>query len=102
MSNFQSILLIVSFMLSLIAAWSIVVPFFSTEAEPVGVSSGDSALQDLKDRLFRELEELEFDFRSARISQDEYKDMKGRLSVSIAEVLGQLDSGAEDGGDEVS
>ncbi len=97
MGDIQALLLVVSFVLSLIAAWSVVVPFFALERGAESMKAPrSSALSERRDRLFRELEELEFDFRSGRISKDEYESMRAQLSASIAEALKKLDAAASD------
>lgn len=72
-------------------------PFFSAGSgrHKQVPSRSTAALAEKRDLLFRELEELEFDYRSNRISEEDYSRARGRLSAAVAEVLAGLDRGAE-------
>lgn len=50
-----------------------------------------STLEDAKQAKYREIRDLEVDFRSGKLSQEDYERLDGRLRGEAIEILKQID-----------
>ena len=69
-----------SFFLALFASWALLLPFFESES-PEGARGGDRK-RDLvlkRDFMLDALEDLEQDFRSQKITENDYQEAKQEL-----------------------
>jgi hypothetical protein len=60
------------------------------------------ALEEERDRALAALKELEFDHRTGKISDDDYRSLVGDLRRDAAEALKALDRGRPPGDDHVA
>jgi len=89
------VLLILTFLASLVASWLLLLPFFDEEYGPDDVRierrivAGD--LLQKREFIFQALEELEIDLRSGRIDEYAYQRAKEELSAEAAMQLDKID-----------
>ena len=79
--------------LSIIAAWYILNPIFgnSTFSAGAGVETTMTVLMDQKDRSVYMLRDLELDYTTGKLSEEEYNSLKLELSYELAEVIKKID-----------
>jgi len=88
------ILLIFAAVFSLITVLFVAAPIMSEmrSAESKSVASTISyELLDAKERILRSLKDLDLDFAMGKVSQDDYSDSKGKLSLEASMILEKLD-----------
>jgi hypothetical protein len=64
-------------------------------AEPDGAGRRQLELAEVRDRALAALKELEFDHRTGKVSDEDYRALIGTLRRDAAEALRALDRGAE-------
>src|SRR6266511_4203456 len=70
-------------------------PQDDTLARPDELEQRRLALSEARDRALAALKELEFDHRTGKVSDDDYRDLVGPLRRRAAEALRALDKSAE-------
>ena len=77
----QLISLSICLLIALLASWAILAPFFLDKLKTVSeVSEGLSQ----KEVLMQQLEDLEHDYRTEKLEEDHYRQMKQALVKKIA------------------
>jgi hypothetical protein len=88
-------------LLAVAAVWFVARPFLRhPEAEDRLDAPGDAeqrrlALEEERDRALAALKELEFDHRTGKVSDDDYRSLVGGLRRAAADALRALDVGTE-------
>jgi hypothetical protein len=88
-------------LLAVAAVWFVARPFLlspaheQTLAEPGRAERERLALEEERDRALAALKELEFDHRTGKISDDDYRTLVGELRRAAADALRALDRGTE-------
>jgi hypothetical protein len=88
-------------LLAVAAVWFVARPFLrsplrgDTLAEPGPSERRRLALAEERDRALAALKELEFDHRTGKISDEDYRSLVGELRRSAADALRALDVGTE-------
>ena len=96
--------LVLGALLAVGAVWFVARPFLrSPAAEPPSTEPGEAertrlALEEERDRSLAALKELEFDHRTGKISDEDYRTLVGELRRAAADALRRLDLG-KGGGD---
>ena len=91
--------LVLGALLAVAAVWFVARPFLrSPAAEEPLVELGPAgrerlALEEERDRALGALKELEFDHRTGKISDDDYRSLVGELRRAAADALRSLDRG---------
>jgi hypothetical protein len=91
--------LVLGALLAVAAVWFVARPFLrSPTAEEPLVELGRAgrerlALEEERDRALGALKELEFDHRTGKISDDDYRSLVGELRLAAADALRSLDRG---------
>jgi len=87
--------LVIGALLAAIAVWFVARPFLSGSEDepPVEPSSERLALEEGRDRALAALKELEFDHRTGKVSDEDYRSLVGELRGRAADALKALDSG---------
>jgi hypothetical protein len=91
--------LVLGALLAVAAVWFVARPFLrSPAAEEPLVELGPAgrerlALEEERDRALAGLKELEFDHRTGKISDDDYRSLVGELRRAAADALRALDRG---------
>ena len=91
--------LVLGALLAVAAVWFVARPFLrSPAAEEPLVELGPAgrerlALEEERDRALGALKELEFDHRTGKISDDDYRTLVGELRSAAADALRALDRG---------
>jgi hypothetical protein len=87
--------LVIGAMLAVAAVWFVARPFLGreTDASPAEPPPERLALEEERDRALAALKELEFDHRTGKISDDDYRSLVGDLRRDAAEALKALDGG---------
>ena len=86
-------------LLAVVAVWFVATPFFRAQTvADLGGGLGEAerrrlALEEERDRALGALKELEFDHRTGKVSDDDYRALVGDLRRAAAEALRSLDSG---------
>lgn len=82
--------MIFSLLFALAVAWFLFVPLLdqngSGEAR-FSTSPEIDSLSDQKERCLQVLKDLELDYATNKISQDDYERTKGRLAAELAEII---------------
>lgn len=74
------------------AVWLAVYPFFRGEVEPV--DDAEVELHDLsieKERLLQQIHELELDWETGKLSEEDYRALDARLRSRAVEVMREID-----------
>ncbi len=81
------------FLIFLVAAYYVLVPFLSAEVEPVGEDAADraTALELRKVNLFKQIREAEFEREMDLINTEDFDRTKADLVAEVAEVMRELD-----------
>jgi hypothetical protein len=85
--------------LAVAAVWFVAGPFLRGRpgeerlAQPGEADQRRLALEEDRDRALAALKELEFDHRTGKISDEDYRDLVGELRRAAAEALRALDAG---------
>ena len=87
--------LVLGALLAVAAVWFVARPFLSRgeEEPPAEPSSERLALEEERDRALAALKELEFDHRTGKISDEDYRGMVRELRRQAADALKALDAG---------
>ncbi|HWQ01187.1 MAG TPA: hypothetical protein VN449_03630 [Gaiellaceae bacterium] len=77
------------------AVWFVARPFLGRGGEETTTEPAPErlALEEERDRALAALKELEFDHRTGKVSDDDYRAMVGELRRSAADALKALDAG---------
>ena len=77
------------------AVWFVARPFLGRGGEETATEPAPErlALEEERDRALAALKELEFDHRTGKVSDDDYRAMVGELRRSAADALKALDAG---------
>jgi hypothetical protein len=88
-----TVALVLGALLAVAAVWFVARPFLSRgEEEPaVGPPPERLALEEERDRALAALKELEFDHRTGKVSDEDYRSMVGELRRQAADALKALD-----------
>jgi hypothetical protein len=83
----------VCLLLSIGASWYILSPIFSDSsfAEVSTADSNINILLDQKTRSVYMLRDLELDYSTGKLSEEEYKTLKDELSFELSEVIEKID-----------
>ncbi len=83
-------------LLAVACVWFVARPFLRGEAgeldEPGEGEQRRLALEEERDRALAALKELEFDHRTGKVSDDDYRSLVGELRRAVAEALRALES----------
>jgi len=87
--------LVLGALLAVAAVWFVARPFLSRGDEPAPVEPPPErlALAEERDRALAALKELEFDHRTGKISDEDYRDLVGDLRRRAADALKALEPG---------
>jgi len=87
--------LVIGAVLAVAAVWFVAHPFLSRSEDrpPVEPSSERLALEEERDRALAALKELEFDHRTGKVSDEDYRGLVGELRRQAADALKALDTG---------
>jgi hypothetical protein len=87
--------LVIGAVLAVAAVWFVARPFLSRgeDSPPAEPPPERLALEEERDRSLAALKELEFDHRTGKISDEDYRGMVGELRQRAAEALKSLDAG---------
>ncbi|HEY7694188.1 MAG TPA: hypothetical protein VH816_17760 [Gaiellaceae bacterium] len=87
--------LVIGALLAVAAVWFVARPFLGRgeEAGPAEPTPERLALEEERDRALAALKELEFDHRTGKISDEDYRSMVGELRGAAADALKALDRG---------
>jgi hypothetical protein len=86
-------------LLAVAAVWFVARPFLRSSAseellaEPGRAGRARLALEEERDRALAALKELEFDHRTGKVSDDDYRSLVGELRRAAADALRALDRG---------
>jgi glycine/D-amino acid oxidase-like deaminating enzyme len=86
-------------LLAVAAVWFVARPFLRSPAseeplaEPGRAGRERLALEEERDRALAALKELEFDHRTGKVSDDDYRSLVGELRRAAADALRALDRG---------
>ena len=86
-------------LLAVVAVWFVARPFVRSPdreqalAEPDRAEQERLALEEQRDRALAALKELEFDHRTGKVSDEDYRALVGELRRDAAEALRRLDRG---------
>ena len=83
-------------LLAVAAVWFVARPFFRHSAADDRIAEpepGRLALEEERDRALAALKELEFDHRTGKVSDEDYRSLVGKLRRAAADALRALDSG---------
>ena len=86
-------------LLAVAAVWFVARPFYRRPAdddrldEPGAAERGRLALEEERDRALAALKELEFDHRTGKVSDEDYRSLVGELRRAAADALRALDPG---------
>lgn len=92
-----------SFCVALIAAWFLVSPFLELETAPLKNSALENSVRNMdrlseqRDALLEQLAELENEFQSGNLANEEFETTRAELVAEIGRVIAQIekDTGAE-------
>ena len=87
--------LVLGALLAIAAVWFVARPFLSRGGEELSneLPPERLALEEERDRALAALKELEFDHRTGKVSDDDYRSMVGELRRQAADALKALDQG---------
>jgi hypothetical protein len=87
--------LVLGALLAVAAVWFVARPFLSRREEERSEEPPPErlALEEERDRALAALKELEFDHRTGKVSDEDYRSMVGELRRQAADALKALDSG---------
>ena len=87
--------LVLGALLAVAAVWFVARPFLSRGGEELSneLPPERLALEEERDRALAALKELEFDHRTGKVSDDDYRSMVGELRRQAADALKALDQG---------
>jgi hypothetical protein len=91
--------LVLGALLAVAAVWFVARPFLRSSAgeerldDPGEAERGRLALEEERDRALAALKELEFDHRTGKVSDEDYRRLVGELRRAAADALRALDSG---------
>jgi|SRR4051812_12858895 hypothetical protein len=76
------------------AAWVIAVPLRSghAEADDAALEARFADLENAKEARYREIREAEMDFRTGKLSEEDWKAIDRQLRAEAVELLRQLDA----------
>ena len=86
-------------LLAVVAVWFVARPFLRSPdheqvlAEPGRAEQERLALEEQRDQALAALKELEFDHRTGKVSDEDYRALVGELRRDAAEALRRLDRG---------
>ena len=88
--------LILGALVAVVAVVIVALPFLRQTGEPELIDSGRETeellgLMEARDRSLAALKELEFDHRTGKVGDEEYRELVGPLRQSAAEALRALD-----------
>jgi hypothetical protein len=85
---------VIGALLAVAAVWFVARPFLGLEPPPVAEPPPERiALEEERDRALAALKELEFDHRTGKVSDEDYRSMVGELRRSAGQALKALDAG---------
>jgi len=96
--------LVLGALLAAAAVWFVARPFLAAHAggDRLGApDSGRLALEEQRDRALAALKELEFDHRTGKVSDEDYRSQVGELRRTAAHALRALDVGREESNTDV-
>jgi hypothetical protein len=88
-------------LLAVAAVWFVARPFLRSPAleqrlaVPEAAEQRRLALEEERDRALAALKELEFDHRTGKVSDEDYRSLVGELRRAVADALRALDAGAQ-------
>jgi hypothetical protein len=87
--------LVIGALLAVAAVWFVARPFLAREPDvpPAEPPPERIALEEERDRALAALKDLEFDHRTGKISDEDYRGLVGELRREAAEALKALDRG---------
>jgi len=87
--------LVIGALLAVAAVWFVARPFLDREeaGEVYEAPAERLALEEERDRALAALKELEFDHRTGKVSDEDYRSMVGELRRMAADALKALDAG---------
>ncbi len=92
--------LVLGAVLAVAAVWFVARPFLTATTESERLEAPDAGRLDLverRDRALAALKELEFDHRTGKVSDEDYRQQVGELRRAAAEALRALDAGTQNG-----
>jgi hypothetical protein len=67
-------------------------PFYSTRRSAGGVDAEEAALEAAKEAKFREIRDAELDFRTGKLSREDYRQLDTSLRAEAIDLLRRLDA----------
>ena len=83
--------IILGFLLTALVIWRVVSPLLLPVAEEQRWDESNSRFATEKERLVQVLRDLEIDYQTGKVSQDDYHHMRLASSRELAEVLERID-----------
>jgi hypothetical protein len=71
--------------------WVVSGPLRRAERPEVAAAGRRAALEAAKDAKYREIRDAELDFRTGKLSEEDYRSQDGRLRAEAVEILRELD-----------
>jgi hypothetical protein len=91
-----TVALVLGGLLAVAAVWFVARPFLTRPSAGQRLEEPDAgrlALQEQRDRALAALKELEFDHRTGKVSDEDYRRQVGELRRAVADALRALDRG---------
>ena len=84
--------LLLSILLAVVVAWYVTEPYFAVESGFTIANLDANSLSDQRARCVQVLKDLELDFMTGKVSEQDYGEMRRSLSAELAEILKKLDA----------
>ncbi len=99
MTNFFAVVLFAVVLIVLTFAW-VFYPFFRHKARLSGAGENEKLreLRSERDTTYSMLKELEFDYQSGIITEEDYKELEARYKGKAISTLREIDDAGRDGG----
>jgi len=90
----MTFLIVLTACCTLLLMWFVLTPFFQEETGPAlfeesGVRAG---LYDQKERFLQVIRDLDLDFQTKKLSEDDYQAMRSAVSAELGEIMARLDN----------
>lgn len=90
MTNY--IFIVAALLLSLFTAWQVMSPLLLSAGDAGIAPNEENPLLDQKTRVVQTLRDLDLDYSTGKVSDDEYQKMKASMSAELAIVLEKIDA----------
>lgn len=83
--------MIACFAVALLVSWLVISPYLVERSAVASADMGRIPLEDQRARCIQVLKDLELDYSTQKISQDDYESSRLALSAELAGILEKLD-----------